>query len=95
MIRATKAGRLQYNGCVGAHDGKGSVEHAVAQTHETIRCGSCGRETLHVRDRPHHLLHLTLSVMTFGIWLPVWGILGLTPDSPQCTECGSFRAHET
>ena len=28
--------------------------------------------------RPNHVLHLLLSIVTLGLWLPVWAILALT-----------------
>jgi hypothetical protein len=28
--------------------------------------------------RPNHILHLLLSVVTLGLWLPVWALLAVT-----------------
>ena len=28
--------------------------------------------------QPQHVLHLLLSVVTFGLWLPVWAIVGIS-----------------
>lgn len=28
-----------------------------------------------VRDRPNHILHLLLSVVTCGLWIPIWIII--------------------
>lgn len=28
--------------------------------------------------RPNHILHLLLSLVTFGLWLPVWLVIGLS-----------------
>lgn len=28
-------------------------------------------------QRPNHILHLILSLITCGLWLPVWGFLGI------------------
>ena len=28
--------------------------------------------------RPNHILHLLLSIVTLGFWLPVWVILGIS-----------------
>jgi hypothetical protein len=31
---------------------------------------------------PNHILHLLLTLFTFGLWLPVWMIIGLVGPSP-------------
>ena len=28
--------------------------------------------------QPQHVLHLLLSVVTFGLWLPVWALVGIS-----------------
>lgn len=28
-----------------------------------------------VQDRPNHVLHLLLSIITFGGWIPVWFLI--------------------
>lgn len=30
-----------------------------------------------VQDRPNHVLHLLLSVITFGAWIPIWFLISL------------------
>lgn len=41
--------------------------------------------------KPNHILHLLLSLITFGIWLPVWLILGLTMEEKiQTIEIDTF-----
>ena len=51
-------------------------------------CAGCGVSTMHVRQKPNHILHLLLSVFTIGIWLPVWVLLSLFRGKPQCMTCG-------
>lgn len=34
-------------------------------------CRVCERQTAFVKEGPNHVLHLLLSVVTFGIWLIV------------------------
>jgi len=34
--------------------------------------------TLKKGKRPNHILHLLLSLITFGFWIPVWVIVALT-----------------
>lgn len=42
---------------------------------------------------PNHILHLLLSIVTVGLWLPVWLILSLG-GGYHCNHCGhAVRAH--
>jgi hypothetical protein len=54
-------------------------------------CATCQRQTLHTKERVNHVLHLILSVLTVGLWLIVWGALGLgnSAERTRCTVCGS------
>lgn len=59
-------------------------------------CEQCRRETLHEWDPDpvNHVLHLLVSFLLCGFWLPVW--LGLILFAPQrmlrCTTCGHASA---
>lgn len=50
-------------------------------------CQNCGIVTLNQRI-PHNLLHLLLTIGTWGLWLVVWIILLLKSESWHCTKCG-------
>ena len=54
-------------------------------------CFSCGRQTVMVKPRVNHLLHLALSVVTLGLWLLVWAALGFRNSErpPYCESCGT------
>lgn len=52
-------------------------------------CLSCARQTLHVQQKPNHILHLLLSLVTAGLWILIW--IGLRSSKPQCTLCGHGR----
>lgn len=40
--------------------------------HELRTCPACGQiVTVKVR-RPNHVLHAILTLMTVGLWLPIW-----------------------
>jgi hypothetical protein len=55
-------------------------------------CATCGRQTLHTKERINHVLHLLLSIVTVGIWaLVVWIPLGMknSASRTRCTVCGS------
>jgi len=51
-------------------------------------CRSCGVPTLHVYDQPSHLLHFFLSLLTLGLWLPIWLLVSVVRRPPACTRCG-------
>ena len=63
----------------------------MATKQEMKHCYKCKKMTLHLADRPSHLLHLALSVLTFGIWLVVWFLLCLFPNPMRCSNCGDAR----
>lgn len=54
-------------------------------------CNVCQRQSLFQKPRINHVLHLILSIVTLGLWLLVWAILGIinTGKSPRCVTCGS------
>jgi len=54
-------------------------------------CKTCGKQTLHTKETPNHILHLLLSVFTLGLWLLVWLALVLISSGkrPRCSVCGS------
>jgi hypothetical protein len=52
-------------------------------------CKVCGRRTLHLKPSTSHLLHLIMSIITMGFWLPVWLILSIRHEfESECVECG-------
>jgi len=55
-----------------------------------VYCKNCKKSTIQIKQRANHILHLLLSVVTFGIWLIVWFFVALfTSDTPTCTVCGN------
>lgn len=59
-------------------------------THQAPRfCPACNTRVIGMRNTPNHILHLLLSLVTMGLWLPVWLIIGATSDSRYyCLNCG-------
>lgn len=55
-------------------------------------CHRCDEHTVHLSQTPNHVLHLLLSVVTVGFWVPVWLLVSLTSSKPQCTGCGKTAA---
>jgi hypothetical protein len=60
----------------------------MASQQDMIWCKACGRRTLHVQKRPTHLLHLVLTLLTFGFWIIPWSWVTLAAGRPKCTVCG-------
>lgn len=59
-------------------------------SHVQRYCPTCERMVLALKDRTNHILHLLMSVVTVGLWLPVWLIAGIRSDhrKPLCSVCG-------
>ena len=51
-------------------------------------CEQCEKTTLHLEKKTEHLLHLLLSVVTAGAWIPVWLLMSMGTSDPRCTVCG-------
>lgn len=60
----------------------------MAQKTFMRQCAKCEKPTMHVQQKPAHLLHLVLTVVTVGLWLLVWLALSVFQGKPQCTVCG-------
>lgn len=55
-------------------------------------CRSCKKKTMHVGPATAHLLHLVLSIITMGVWVPVWIIVHLSHSTQiACSQCGRQR----
>lgn len=59
-----------------------------------LNCRTCGKPTLHLIERPNHILHLLLSVLLLGLWLIVWFLVTLGEKKAACTVCGTrYKRH--
>ena len=59
-------------------------------TEETQRyCPSCERNVLARRKGTNHVLHLLLSIITVGLWLPIWLLASVRMGGWRCASCGS------
>lgn len=54
-------------------------------------CKNCQRHTMHLEQKPNHILHLLMSVFTIGLWVIVWLMVSIGGSAPQCTVCGKKR----
>jgi predicted RNA-binding Zn-ribbon protein involved in translation (DUF1610 family) len=54
-------------------------------------CPSCDRLVLGIRQKPSHVLHLLLSVITMGLWLIPWFLISVFSSGSKykCPNCGS------
>ena len=62
----------------------------MGQKHTSKYCSRCRVKVMAVGKTPNHILHLLMSVVTAGLWLPVWLIIGLCSGGGyRCTTCGN------
>ena len=53
-------------------------------------CKSCKKFTQQFVEKVNHLLHLILTMITFGIWSIVWIYIAIwTFRCSECLKCGS------
>lgn len=54
-------------------------------------CPNDQKMVLAVRQTPNHVLHLLLSVITFGFWVIIWFVTSVRASYRpyRCQQCGS------
>lgn len=56
-----------------------------------IWCNTCNAHTISVStsNRTSHLFHLVMSIITFGLWIPVWLLVAIVNSSGRdlCSKC--------
>lgn len=62
----------------------------MGTTQDMQFCKHCDKMTMHIRPATSHILHLLLSVVTMGIWVPVWLLIGISNsmEKGKCSVCG-------
>ncbi len=56
-------------------------------------CPHCQKNVLAVGKTPNHVLHLILTILTFGLWGVVWVISTLSSIGGfRCTQCGNVAS---
>ncbi len=56
------------------------------------QCKSCKTMTQHTEPSTSHILHLILSIISVGFWVPVWILVSMSNgSSAQCTACGKTK----
>lgn len=53
-------------------------------------CKSCRKNTLHIRHRVSEMWGCLLTLITVGLWIPIWFVMSLfgTFGSYRCQTCG-------
>lgn len=59
-----------------------------------LQCAVCNEVMPHSQETTNHVLHLLLSVITAGLWVPIWILLSIGNGKAMatCTKCGNRRA---
>jgi len=53
-------------------------------------CNFCKKSVMAQGTKPNHILHLVLSILTVGFWLPVWLVVSVAKAGGyRCTTCGN------
>ena len=54
-------------------------------------CETCAAQRVFNKPTVNHILHLILSLVTAGLWLIVWALLGISSalSAETCATCGS------
>lgn len=55
-------------------------------------CDDCNRNVMIRRQGTSHILHLFLSVITVGLWIPVWLLSSVRFGGWRCIVCGSHAS---
>ncbi len=55
-------------------------------------CKKCDKKTIHLQPSTSHVLHLILSLITFGVWVIIWFIVAASNNSQkECSVCGRSK----
>jgi hypothetical protein len=66
---------------------------ALAQT--SGWCHVCQQQRMMTKPKINHVLHLILTLVTFGLWGLVWLTLGIISANKgfRCAQCGTKAGH--
>jgi hypothetical protein len=51
-------------------------------------CGQCQKQVMIRRPTANHTVHLLLSLISMGLWLPIWVLSAVQFGGWRCTACG-------
>lgn len=52
-------------------------------------CNDCAERRKLERNGVNHILHLILTLVTFGLWVFIWILAAISKDPWRCSTCGS------
>ena len=52
------------------------------------KCKPCGKHVRAARPSANHVVHLIISLLTAGLWLPIWLLCSISIGGWRCIECG-------
>lgn len=52
-------------------------------------CMKCRSKELHARPGTNHILHLLITLLLCGFWIPIWIISSLKIGGWRCQKCGT------
>lgn len=64
----------------------------MATKHEMRTCPKCHANVVMEVHKANHTLHIIMSIITVGFWLPIYGLAAIdsalrpTPKCPVCTK---------
>jgi len=62
----------------------------MGQINTGAYCKHCKEDVMAVKPTPNHVLHLLLSLISFGLWIPVWILITIVGVGAfRCTKCGN------
>ncbi|MGM0508498.1 MAG: hypothetical protein ACQERZ_04965 [Fusobacteriota bacterium] len=60
-----------------------------------LYCKKCKEETLCKRKDTNNWIHLILSIITLGLWIPFWIMAVIQFNAWHCSVCGARVKDET
>lgn len=52
-------------------------------------CSACQANVMAQKNTPNHILHIIISLITLGLWVPIWLLISLfSVGQWRCTRCG-------
>jgi hypothetical protein len=56
-------------------------------------CVKCDAIQPHIQETPNHIAHAIGSIVTVGLWLPVWLLIATQQEPCICQRCRSRRRY--
>jgi len=53
-------------------------------------CNNCKKDVYTKTVTTNHAMNFIMTIVTMGLWLPVWFLLAATQNTEVCGKCNSF-----